>query len=405
MSAPRILVLGSYPALNPRHGGQVRLSSIVAAYQGQGFKVVQASFFPAHDFYTKSALGKADVALPVASLHRWKGKPNHWVEDLATGEVASADARALADLERYSGKVDFVHLEQPWLLPVVEKLRERGAIGNFKLVYGSQNIEHELKRAILRQHHVAEEDEISEAVLALERRCAQQAAVIAAVTNDDAQVISSWTSTPVVLAGNGVKPWHSDEHARAKLRERIGPDPFCLYVASAHPPNIQGFCDSFGESLAGLSPAQRVVLAGHVGEFIPPTEWFKRWQPLNERRTVVLGVLDIGELSAVRDLAHTFLLPVTSGGGSNLKTAEALYSGRHVVATPLAMRGFEHLADLPGLRVVQPGAEFAHAVSRSLDEPQPVWAAQPALRRESLGWPYALAALCDALASQRSVVA
>lgn len=405
MSAPRILVLGSYPAVNPRHGGQVRLSSIVAAYRARGFHVAQASFFPAHDFYTRSAMGQADVALPVTALRNWQGKPSAWVEDLVAGDVAAADARALADLERYSGKVDFVHLEQPWLLPVVRKLRERGAIGAFDLVYGSQNIEHELKRAILRQHQVPEEDEISEAVRALERECAHEAAVVAAVTNEDAQVLSAWTSAPVVLASNGVTPWQSDEHVREKWLARVGPDPFCLYVASAHPPNIQGFCESFGESLAGLSPAQRVVLAGHVGEFVPPTEWFKRWQPLNERRTVALGVLDIADLSAVRDLAHTFLLPVTSGGGSNLKTAEALYSGRHVVATPLAMRGFEHLSDLPGLRIVQPGPDFARAVARSLDEPQPVPDAQATRRRESLGWPHAMAALCEALAARRSTAA
>lgn len=402
MTAPRILVLGSYPAVNPRHGGQVRLASIVAAYRSRGFQVAQASFFPAHDFYTKSALGPADVALPVPELHSWRGKPNALVEDLAAGDVAASNTRALADLERHAGRVDFVHLEQPWLLPVVHCLRKRGAVGDFELVYGSQNIEHELKRAILRQHHSVDAEEISRAVMDLERRCAQEAEVVAAVTKEDAQALSAWTSAPVVLAGNGVTPWQSDQRARARWRERIGPGPFALYVASAHPPNIQGFCESFGPSLAGLSPVQRVVLAGHVGEFITQTEWFRRWQPLNERRTVALGVLDIEDLSAVRDLAHVFLLPVTSGGGSNLKTAEALYSGRHVVATSLAMRGFEPLSDLPGLRIAQPGADFAGAVSRSLGEPRPAPGTWADPRRESLGWPQTLAALCDALAHRRA---
>ena len=402
MTAPRVLVLGSYPAVNPRHGGQVRLSSIVAAYRARGFQVTQASFFPAHDFYTHCATGPADVALPVPALHNWHGKPNALVEDLAAGDVAAADTRALADLERHAGKVDFVHLEQPWLLPVVHKLRDRGTIGRFDLVYGSQNIEHQLKRAILRQHQAPDEDEITAAVMALERQCAREAAVVAAVTDEDAQALSAWTTAPVVLAGNGVTPWRSDERARARWRERIGPGPFALYVASAHPPNIQGLCESFGASLAGLSPVQRIVLAGHVGEFVTQTEWFKRWQPLNERRTVALGVLDIEDLSAVRDLAHTFLLPVTSGGGSNLKTAEALYSGRHVVATPLAMRGFEHLSDLPGLRIVPPGADFAAAVSRSLDQPQPAPDALASRRRESLGWTHTLATLCNALDKRRA---
>jgi hypothetical protein len=401
MSAPRILVLGSYPAVNPRHGGQVRLSSIVAAYRARGFQVAQASFFPAHEFYTRSALGPADIALPVSKLHSWRGKPNALVEDLAAGDVAAADTRALADLERHAAKVDFVHLEQPWLLPVVHQLRDRGALGPFELVYGSQNIEHELKRAILRQHRAPEEDEIAGAVLALEQRCAREAAVVAAVTDEDAKVLSAWTSAPVVLAGNGVTPWRSDPQARARWRERTGPGPFALYVASAHPPNIQGLCESFGASLAGLSPVQRIVLAGHVGEFVVQTEWFKRWQQLNERRTVAVGVLALDDLSALRDLAHTFLLPVTSGGGSNLKTAEALYSGRHVVATPLAMRGFEHLSDLPGLQIARPGPDFASAVSHSLGQPQPAPDPVAAQRRETLGWPQTLAALCDALAQRR----
>ena len=402
MTALRVLVLGSYPAVNPRHGGQVRLASIVAAYRARGFGVKQASFFPAHAFYTGSAMGPADVALPVSRLRSWRGQDNDLVEDLASGEVAAADTSALAALERHAGPTDVLHLEQPWLLPVVQQLRERGALGPFELVYGSQNIEHELKRAILRQHRAADEDAITQDVLDLERRCAQEAAVVAAVTDEDARVLAGWTRATVVLAGNGVSPWQGTPGAVQEWRARLGPEPFALYVASAHPPNVAGLCDSFGASLAGLSPVQRVVVAGHVGEFIARSEWFKRWQPLNESRMVRLGILEQEDLSAVRDLAQTFLLPVTAGGGSNLKTAEALYSGRHVVATPMALRGFEHFRGLPGLHVAEPGDAFARAVSRSLDQPQPVADAAATQRRESLTWPHTLAALCDALTQRDS---
>ena len=397
MSRLRVLVLGSYPAVNPRHGGQIRLSQIVAAYEARGFEVRQASYFPGHAFYTESSLGPADFPLSIESLRTWRGRPSAYVDDLASGEVAAADETRLAALEQYAGAVDVVHLEQPWLLPVADKLRERGAVGRFKLVYGSQNIEHELKRAILRQHRDPEEDAVTGAVLALEQRCARQAALVAAVTVEDAQVLAGWTSAPIVLAGNGVAPWHSSEEARQRWRERLGSERFALYVASSHPPNILGLCESFGTSLAGLSPVHRLVLAGHVTEFVLNSEWFRRWQPLNERRTVALGVLGHDDLSAVRDLAHTFLLPVTSGGGSNLKTAEALFSGRHVVATPLSLRGFEQYADLPGLRVVAPGQAFARAVAGSLDQPLPAADADATRRREMLTWPYALAGLCDAV--------
>ena len=397
MSALRVLVLGSYPAVNPRHGGQIRLSQIVAAYEARGFQVRQASYFPGHAFYTESSLNAADFPLPVESLRVWRGRPSSYVDDLVSGEVAAADETRLAALEQYAGRVDVVHLEQPWLLPVVDKLRRRGALGPFKLVYGSQNIEHELKRAILRQHRDSEEGAVTQTVLELEQRCAREAALVAAVTAEDAQVLASWTKAPIVLAGNGVAPWQSSEEARERWRGRLGTDPFALYVASSHPPNVQGLCESFGESLAGLSPVHRLVLAGHVTEFVLQTEWFTRWQPLNERRTVALGVLAHDDLSTVRDLAHTFLLPVTSGGGSNLKTAEALFSGRHVVATPLSLRGFETYASLPGLRVVPPGRAFAQAVANSLDQPLPMADADATRRREALTWRHTLAGLCDQL--------
>lgn len=395
MSQVRVLVLGSYPAVNPRHGGQIRLSQIVAAYEARGFIVRQASYFPAHAFYTESALNPADFPLPVESLRTWRERRSDYVDDLVSGELAAADVARLSALEQYAGAVNVVHLEQPWLLPVVDKLRRRGVMGSFQLVYGSQNIEYELKRAILRQHGDSEEDAVTEAVLALEQRCAREAALVVAVTPEDAQVLRGWTRSSVVLAGNGVAPWRSSEEQRQRWRERLGPDPFALYVASSHPPNVQGLCESFGTSLAGLSPVHRLVLAGHVTDFVVQSEWFKRWQPLNERRAIALGVLSLEDLSAVRDLARTFLLPVTSGGGSNLKTAEALFSGKHVVATSMALRGFEAYSDLPGLRVVAPGRAFARAVAQSLDEPPPVPDADAAKRRESLTWPRTLAALCN----------
>jgi hypothetical protein len=46
-------------------------------------------------------------------------------------------------------------------------------------------------------------------------------------------------------------------------------------------------------------------------------------------------------LSALIEEASCVLLPMTSGGGSNLKTAEAMLAGKRVVATPIALRGFD----------------------------------------------------------------
>lgn len=393
----RILVLGSYPAVHPRHGGQVRLAHLVEAYRSHGFEVKQASFFPAHDFYTSRPLGEADVGLPPGQLASWRGMSAALAEDLASGELVAANGFMLDALEAYCGPIDVLHLEQPWLLPVVQRLRERGRVGAFRLVYGSQNIEHVLKRAIFEEHGLRENGRLIEAIEQLERRCAGEAAVVAAVTEADAQVLGPWARTPPILAPNGVTPWCSTEQARTAWQERLGREPFALYVASGHPPNVSGLADSFGGSLAGLSPVQRLVIVGGVGERLQDSEWFRRCHILNQRRTFVAGLLADDELAAVRDLAHCHVLPVTSGGGSNLKTAEALYSGRHVVATRMALRGFEAFEDLPGLRLCEPGPPFAAAVSAVLNQPLPAPDAVSSRRRESLGWPHALATLCAAV--------
>ena len=43
------------------------------------------------------------------------------------------------------------------------------------------------------------------------------------------------------------------------------------------------------------------------------------------------------------------LLPITYGGGSNLKTAEALLTGHPIIATAKAFRGCEVFTDMPGM--------------------------------------------------------
>ena len=396
MSNNRILVLGSYPATNPRHGGQIRLAQIVAAYRAQGLDVQLATFFPSNAFYMAAPLGSADVALPTPGLQAWRGHAAPFIEDLASGELVAHDDKRMEALERHAGRCRLVHVEQPWLWPVVQRLRERGNVGDFRVVYGSQNIEHKLKRAIFRQYDVREGQFLLDAIEALERDCASRADLVAAVTEEDAAVLRAWTASPVVVAPNGIEPWRSEPQQLDRWRARLGSEPFALYVASAHPPNVVGFAESFGECLAALSPVQKVVLAGTVAEHIVASPWYRGWAQLNDRRVVSVGPVSDEELSALRDLAHTFILPMTSGEGSNLKSAEALYSGRWVVATPHAMRGFERFRDVARIRVREPGPAFGQAVSETLRQPLP----QPVPGepdREELTWARTLGPLCRAV--------
>lgn len=396
---PRLLVLGGYPTRAPRHGGQIRLNQIAEAYRSRGWSVCRASFFPANAGYLAAPRTRGDFPLLPEELRTYGGIRSRWIEDLASGPAAATPARLRA-LERWvGGEIDVLHLEQPWLWPVVAALRQRGVLGRFRVVYGSQNVEAPMKQDLLAQAPAAEREAIVAACRRCESEAVQGADLVVAVTGEDAAMLSGWTSAPVVVAANGVRPWAGDENRRRKWRHRLGERPVALYVASAHRPNVVGFCAAFGPSLAGLPPEPCLVLAGRAAGLIVREPWFQRWEAVNARRVRVLGELDEPDLDAVRSLAHAFVLPITGGGGSNLKTAEALYSGAQVVATPVAMRGFEQLSDLPGVAVVAPGAAFAAAVVRALDQPLPPRDDRSDARRQALCWSSTLEPLADAVSA------
>ncbi len=71
-------------------------------------------------------------------------------------------------------------------------------------------------------------------------------------------------------------------------------------------------------------------------------------------------------LGALLKIADIILLPITEGGGSNLKTAEALIANKKIVATPHALRSFEWAEDLPNIRIAKTKKQFTAAILDSL---------------------------------------
>jgi len=403
----RVLVLSAYPIRHPHHGGQIRVREIVRAYRAANFDVRHASVFPDYHGYRYPSIDAGDLPLAFPPLQQWRGHAVPYVEDLALGEVAARRVDVLERVERHAGgPVALLHLEQPWLLPAALAVRARSQLGPWALCCGSQNIEHRLRDAMWRAAGVdpATLAQLADALCALEQQAVAAADIVAAVTESDRATLASWVpagrQTPMVLAGNGIRPWRASAQRLQLWRQRLadlGVDArFALYAGSAHPPNVNGFGECFGASLATLPPGRAIVVAGSVGPAIEQTAWYRAHAGINASRMAVLGPLADADLDALRSLAHAFVLPVTSGGGSNLKTAEALYSGAHVVAAPTAMRGFEPLLPWAGLQVAEPGAAFVQAVLTALAQPARA-AADADPRRDQLTWAQQLAPLVQAV--------
>jgi len=63
------------------------------------------------------------------------------------------------------------------------------------------------------------------------------------------------------------------------------------------------------------------------------------------------------------------LLPITEGGGSNLKTAEAILANKKVVTTSHALRSFEWFKDFPNVWVADTKQKFQDSITKAIKTP------------------------------------
>jgi hypothetical protein len=101
----------------------------------------------------------------------------------------------------------------------------------------------------------------------------------------------------------------------------------------------------------------------------------------------VLPEDSLGALIAATDV---MILPIASGGGSNLKTAEALLSGKPIVATSYAFRAYEHFMDLPTVTIADTPSDFRNALSNALAAPTPGLTAGQKYQLTEVTWSHVL---------------
>jgi glycosyltransferase involved in cell wall biosynthesis len=374
MMHPTVFILSTYSFVEPLHGGQIRISEIARAYQAAGFKVESLAIYEA-EAYRPEQLGIRDIALnPQHVSAFWNGRFVRQIADFLSGQYACAPQGAWHEVqERLPAKIDVIHVEQPWLWMLAKKIQALPAYEHVKLVYGSQNIEAPLKREILEVSGFDNEmvAAIEQAIAHLERNAVKEADLVVAVSHADALQLRAWGASVLVLGENGIAPWSAPEGDLLVWRERLPVNRWPLYVSSAHLPNYQGFAASLANSLYSLARTNtKLVLAGGGGSFVRAEFAATQYPLLNNSRSMSLGVLSDVDLAAVKTLAHVFLLPICAGGGTNIKTAEALYSGAYVIASPFAFRGYEEFLDLPQVKIARRPMQFHQALLDCLSAPR-----------------------------------
>jgi glycosyltransferase involved in cell wall biosynthesis len=161
---------------------------------------------------------------------------------------------------------------------------------------------------------------------------------------------------------------------------------------------VRGFIDMVGTKLGFLPWGVCLLICGSVSDLMrgriaaKDAENVTFWQ-----RAMVMGTLSEDELGAVLLSADVVILPITQGGGSNLKTAEALVSGRPIVATTFAFRGYEEYLTFSGVQVADTPAAFRTAILEALEQrPRPRSAEEADMVRR-LFWDHRLAPIVEAL--------
>lgn len=388
----KIVTLSTFPFEMPRHGGQHRLANIVTQYKAQGHEVESAGVLGGTHYPATEGF----LMFPPMEVLRRHIDNAFLMEDWAIGEWAASDNRAFDALAALVPEdADVLHVELPWLFRFAQRLACTPARKRVRLVYGSENVEHLLKQNIVKGYMGEKHaKECARRVLACERNAIAAADLICAVSEHDASWISQHTNKPVALASNGVARRAPQTKDFIAANQSTMHQQFALYCASAHPPNVVGFADVFGRGLGCLAPNQKLVVAGSAGPSIQGADWFGRTPGLS-RHFVATGEVSDETLSALVELAHVILLPMSHGGGTNLKTAEALWAGHHIVATPTAMRGFEDFASASGLTVAAEPAAFLSAIRAAMAAPPMRLTAAERESRKVLLWEATLKPLME----------
>lgn len=360
-----ILTLSTYPIDIPQHGGQHRLFNIVRLFREAGHTVQVAGVLGSTN-YPKSQ-GFADYP-SVLALAAFIENP-FLMDDWAIGRLFADNDyyfSQLADLITITP--DVIHVEQPWLFAFAERYRKKRLQKVVKILYGSANIEHNLKYDILKTYtNVSIAENGAKKVLDCEIDALRNADGVCCVSEHELQWSRDKTKVPIVLAQNGVKDTPVTLEGIKEANSITGHKKTALYCASAHPPNIKGFYDVFGNGIGCLAPEEIIVVAGSAGASIKDDSRYLKTAGLKPKY-IAAGLVSEGCLQGLLQTAHTVILPITHGGGTNLKTAEALWAGRHVVATPVAMRGFENFSSAKGVYVEESPEKFCKAIRMAMSE-------------------------------------
>jgi len=365
MTMETVLTLSSYLPATRSHGGEIRLAEISDYLCNSEYEVINAGVLSYETDKLPTTFIKKPDFNPVTNI---VGN-SFLMEDACISLLTSAGhLQAAALQERIKTTPKVIHIEQPWLFELGIRYRDQFSPGS-KIVYGSANIEHKLKQSIVEQYFGREHAaRCATIVKEIEEDAIRRSDICIAVTEEDKHYILSVDKTKSVYicpnASNAPKP---NERGFHRVHQLTKGKKYALFVGSGHPPNVEGFLHFLGGHSAAFSGDVLLVIAGSAGNAIKNNHNYND-KFIFKHKVIFPGFVDQPTLDALIKMAHQILLPIRQGGGSNLKTAEALLSQRSIVASSCAMRGFEKFANEARVTIADTPTIFKRSVAANFLE-------------------------------------
>jgi hypothetical protein len=330
-SFSQVLYLTPYSKTGPAHGGKIRANQI------------------------SKILARLDPNLEIIGLgdRVFSPRPLHFdLSDISQALVGDLEMlhRNYAVSENNYSNLKIVVFEQPWSWNEVKDLKRK--YPSIKLIYSSQNIEFQLKKKILSNYLEDRIDTIIREIKNIEIEIANTVDRVIVVSENDKKWFSQFTKVDPILAKNGaVKRNHFSNH------ETENDLSSALVVGSAHPPNIEGCMKFLSDPDLWMPPNSRIIVAGSLAAALSES-WGNlrnRWGDICVELIPEVSDIDLGLLI---EKCKVIILPIAYGGGTNLKSVEALVAGRPIVASRQSFRGLENYTEDSLVKIADTSLEF-----------------------------------------------
>lgn len=352
----------TYSLDKPRHGGQIRCTEIKQHLEKQGHEVHTLCVIQPHEVSKTNSF-----LVDRGSLRPLESDNGAHFPDVEL-HFTFRDEKEFQRLSKAVPKAEFdaVIVEQPWMFESIKRHFESLQKQPY-YIYSGHNNEISLKAAIAEAILEVSNKTVEKIILEvgeIEKNAVANSDAVLAVTHSDAKHYDRLGAKSVAVAPNATRRSGPIRHPGFTSQQVQ----YFLFVGSAHIPNLEGFQALLGNSLSFLPPNVKILCVGSICDLLD--NWIRTSNLSGEfaSRIQLVGQAEPDELEAIIRQSKAILLPIQSGSGSNLKTAEALASGKPIIATTTAMRGFEPWFDSPGIFIADSKDAFVDAIVKVMKE-------------------------------------